>query len=368
MSSAPGHAPAGGTATTPARSLGRTLAALAEPRRAGPIVLACAALLFAEWLASADLRAVAADAGLLALFVLLGPHGYVALGTRSGAGAALYALAGGALVVGYAAVLFGALGLAWTYVIDPGALGALVVLFLVGGWGLGRDVLLEERALVGEAEAERAALLLERKALEAQAHALRAEQNALLALRAQLDPHFLFNTLNAIAEWCATDPKVAEAALLRLSRLLRRMLDGTHRASWPLGTELELVGEVAEMFAIRDPSRYRFRRDLDPDLPPLEIPPMLLLPLVENAITHGPAAGHAGEVVLSARRRGDGVVVSIENPGAFTGRREGGRGIEMVEKRSRLAYGERATLSVSAVGERTRAELSLPGGAPVEAT
>jgi LytS/YehU family sensor histidine kinase len=310
---------------------------------------------------------VLADGGLLVLFVLLGPHGYVALADRGGAFAVLYAILGGAVVMGYVALLFGALGLGWTYVIDPGALGALVVLFLVGGWGLGRDVLLEERADRSEAAAERAALLAEKKSLEAQAHALLAERNALLALRAQLDPHFLFNTLNAIAEWCATDPTVAEEALLRLSRLLRSMLDGTQRASWPLATELELVTELAALFSIRDASRYRFRRDADVALPSLEVPPMLLLPLVENAITHGPAAGHEGEVVLTARPAGEGVTLTITNPGAFSGRREGGQGIGMVEKRLRLAYGERAHLSVSAVGERTQAELVLPGGAPAEA-
>src|SRR5690606_2726574 len=97
--------------------------------------------------------------------------------------------------------------------------------------------------------------------------ALEAERAGLLALRANLDPHFLFNTLNAIAEWCREDPAVAEAATLKLASMLRTMLEGIRAPAWPLATELALVRALFELHAIRDRERYVFRVELPEPLP-----------------------------------------------------------------------------------------------------
>ena len=72
-----------------------------------------------------------------------------------------------------------------------------------------------------------------------------AEHAQLLALRSHLDPHFLFNTLNAIAEWCRSDGLVAEKAILQLSSMLRTMMTGIQETGWPLAKELELPQELA---------------------------------------------------------------------------------------------------------------------------
>ena len=120
------------------------------------------------------------------------------------------------------------------------------MLFLVGGWGLARDIELEAGF---SAERQRAERLAES-----------AERASLLALRAQLDPHFLFNTLNAIAEWCREDPAVAEAATLRLASMLRTMLTGIRSATWPLATEIALAQSLFDLYAIRDRARFRFRK------------------------------------------------------------------------------------------------------------
>lgn len=315
------------------------------PRRLVPLLAVLLALSWAEWWASHSVQALTLDALLFALFVLLAPASYRALSAHGTYGTLLYVLLGSGVVLGFGA-LVGALGMAWTYVIDPGSLGVLVVLFLVGGWGLGRDLLLEERA--------------EERTFAAERLALEVERNALLALRAQLDPHFLFNTLNAIAEWCRDDPAVAERATLRLAGMLRHMLEGVRRPTWPLDDELALVRALTELHAIRDPERHRFRlafpeRSLD-----VEVPPMLLLPLIENAITHGPSAGHEGEVEVSVRLEGDRLFITLDNPGAFAGRREGGHGLSMVEKRLELAYRGRASLTITAEGIRTHTALTLP--------
>lgn len=313
-----------------------------------PLAALTAALLSAEWIASRSVFALALDAALMAAFVALSPAAWRGLcAGREGAAAAR----GWALFVGLAAaVVVAILGLpplvgeAWTYVGDPRALGISIALFVVGGWGLGRDIELEREAARAHAQASR--------------RALEAEQAQLLAVRAHLDPHFLFNTLNAIAEWCREDPAVAERATLALAALLRRLFDALQRPTWTLADELELLQGLAGLYAIRDAERYVFH--LPEQTVAAEIPPLLVLPLFENAIKHGPAAGHDGLVSLEVAEDDGALLVTIENPGRYGGRREGGRGLEMVERRLALTYGDRASLVVEGRDGRTRATLAVP--------
>jgi sensor histidine kinase YesM len=357
-------------------------------RRALPLGLVGIALLSAEWIASGSWLAVVVDLALLVLFVLFAPWLWRRLcapsdhdaSTNRGAGRGMGRSDVGRRDVGrgdvgrrdvgrgalgwlgfvlVAAFLVGAVlavpplvSGTWTYVGDPNAFGLLVALFVVGGWGLGRDIELERGVLAERARAERLAALAE----QAQ---LLAEQAQLLALRAQLDPHFLFNTLNAIAEWCRQDAVVAERATLQLASLLRRLFDALRRPTWHLSDELALIAELTALYATRDAERYRFEIDVDAGAP-LELPPLLLLPLVENAIKHGPAAGHDGAVKITIVRDERVLTVTVENPGAFRGRREGGTGLATLERRLALAWGERATLSIGAEGDRTRATLVVP--------
>lgn len=333
------------------------LRALGETRRLVPLLGVLAALLVTEALATRSGLAIALDAGLFALFALVAPGAYRALSPRGGVGLAIYTSIGLTAVLGFGA-LVSLVRASWTYVIDPGSLLVLVVLFLVGGWGLGRDMELEARA-------EARALEAERNALAAQRNALMAEQNALLAQKAQLDPHFLFNVLNAIAEWCRHDPAIAEAATLKLASMLRSVLDGVRAPSWPLATEIALARQLADLYAVRDRSLYRFRFELPDPVPAIEVPPLLLLPMVENAITHGPGAGHEGEVSIRLLAEGAGARLVVENGGPYRGRREGGSGLAILERRLALAYPAGASFVIRAEGEGTIAELVLPAHAGV---
>ncbi|HEY8430643.1 MAG TPA: histidine kinase [Sandaracinaceae bacterium] len=328
-----------------------TLAALLAARRAVPLALVLAAAMTAEWLEARSPAWVAIDVALFAVFCLVVPYAW----RRACTGRAGLAWIGGtivylaivmAIVYGFGLALPRALSLGYSYVLDASGLPVVAALFAVGGWALGRDIELEAGIA---AERDRAGRL-----------AIEAERAELLALRANLDPHFLFNTLNAIAEWCREDPLVAEKATLELASMLRTMLEGIRAPSWPLDKELSLARALLELHAIRDRSRYAFRVDAPEPLPEARVPPMLLLPLVENAITHGPAAGHEGEVVLAVRAEDARLVVEIENPGRYAGRRAGGQGIAMVERRLALAYGDAARLELRGEGARTRAALTLP--------
>ncbi|MEM7678969.1 MAG: histidine kinase [Myxococcota bacterium] len=219
-------------------------------------------------------------------------------------------------------------------------------LFWVAGYGLGRDIDLERRWLTSHRRA---------RALAAQ-----AEHAQLLALRAHLDPHFLFNTLNAIAEWCREDPEVAERALMDLSDLLRRVLVGVRAPTWPLANELDLVRRLFELHLIRDPGRFTL--SWPSRIPDGHVPPMLLLPLAENAMTH--SRRHRGEVRLSVERRDHRIRVEIANPGQFSGRRPGGEGIAITERRLQLAFGGQARLHIQGDQDRTRAIVEWPDEVP----
>lgn len=219
-------------------------------------------------------------------------------------------------------------------------------LSLVGGYGLGRDIDLERRWRDAHDRAEGLA-----KA---------REQAQLLAIRAQLDPHFLFNTLNAIAEWCREDAEIAERALLDLSSLLRSVLGGIKAEAWRLADEVEIVAKLFALHGIREPGAFTVELDVAPEVRDAAVPPMLLLPLAENAMTHGPRRGHQGQVTLRAWAADGALHVELTNPGAFAGRRPGGEGLKMVEDRLALAAPEAHHLDIRAEGDRTVVQVVLP--------
>lgn len=332
-----------------------TLRALLAPRRAIPLLLVGSTLLVSEWFTTRSWPAVGVDLGLFLAFCAIAPGAWRWL--CAGESRGVRALATHAAYVVVVALTVGLLGLAlppvfgsaWTYVVEPSSFGMLLVLFLVGGWGLGRDIELERGYTSERRRAERMAL--------------EAERAQVLALRAQLDPHFLFNTLNAIAEWCRENPAVAEAATLQLASTMRMVLDGIQRPTWPLARELDLLRSLMKLYQVRDSDRYVLEEHIPDPVPDLPVAPMLLLPLLENAITHGPAAGHGGAVKLRVVEHRHVVLVEIVNPGRFGGRRAGGQGIAIVERRLSLTYGSDAVLRIAGEGDCTVARVELPRGA-----
>ncbi len=330
-----------------------TLRSLAAPRRAVPLALVGASLWSTEWFASRSTSAVFVDAVLMVLFCALAPALWRSLFARPLPSLAhhlaawgLYTAASAAVVVVAGVLLPPRVGLPWTFVTEPRSLGVLVALFLAGGWGLGRDIELEATA---DRERARAAKL-----------AVDAEHAQILALRAQLDPHFLFNTLNAIAEWCREDPVVAERAVLDLAALLRAVFDALQTPGWPLSREVALLRQLAALYSTRDAGRYRFRFEVDAAAIERDIPALVLLPLFENAIKHGASAGHDGDVVMQVRAQDGDAVVSIENPGAFGGPRDGAQGLASVERRLVLAYGEGTRAVFTSTDATTRVTVRLP--------
>ena len=323
------------------------------PRRLVPVLLLVAPLLLAQWAFERTRWAVAVGVLMCLSFWLLGPWLYRWLVSRSPLPgyirAARLVLLGlvGLLAVGVIGHMTPqVLGLGPTFLTVWPSLLVAAGLFVVGGWGLGRDIDLEEQLDVASCRAEEAGR--------------QAEQAQLLALRAHLDPHFLFNTLNAIAEWCRQDGKIAEQAILRLSSMLRTVLDGVRAERWPLAREIELTTTLFDLYHVRDAKRFTVELKVVDPLPPVMVPPMILLPLAENAMTHGPEAGHNGTVRLTVFARDHRLTVRIENPGPFQGPRNGGHGLDMIRRRLVLAYGDAATLSITGKEGVTTAEVTVP--------
>lgn len=351
--------------TNASRSIGLfggTLRALLVPRRLLPVLVVATPLLVAQVVLSPDPLAGPIGLALCASFWLTAPFAYrwlFPLDDKSNRTFRLvrfgvYVVFGIAIVFVVGGIVPELLGMRITFLTDRWSLLVSCALFLVGGWGLGRDIEFEQSLTK---TMERAAALAREK-----------ERAELLALRSHLDPHFLFNTLNAIAEWCRDDGLAAERGILELARMLRSILEGTKGAAWPITRELELVRSLFELHLIRDPTLYTLEWDVPPNLGSIEMPPLLLLPIAENALTHGPLRGARGPLRLEVSEDDESVTIAIENAGAFGGRRAEGQGLSLIERRLELAYEGRAFFEIGNAGTepRTRATLVLPKHHSVE--
>jgi two-component system sensor histidine kinase AlgZ len=329
---------------------------LLEPKRLFPILIVCAPMMLIQWRYSRDVLGAPLAGMMCVAFVLVAPLSWRVLfpeGLDLGHGAIrlfLYAAIGAGVVLVIGKVIPDELKMRPTLFTARPSLAVCCALFLVGGWGLGRDIGME------------ASLVRERSRADTMAR--EAEHAQLLAIRSHLDPHFLFNTLNAIAEWCREDGEVAERAVLQLSQILRAVLAGVRAPSWSLGSELGLVRDLFALHLLRDPTLFTLDWDAPSPLPALPVLPMILLPIAENAVKHGPASGHRGVIRFRVRVDGDHVAVTMENPGAYAGPRAGSEGLPTVQRRLQLAYGGGASLTIDGEGERTRVVIELPRTGP----
>lgn len=188
----------------------------------------------------------------------------------------------------------------------------------------------------------------------------------LTALQAQLNPHFLFNSLNTVTVLVRDGDKAAATRVIeQLSDVLRRTLSRTQANEVALHDELELVRQYLSVEQARFSDRLRPEFDVDPATLAAAIPSFALQQLVENAVRHGIARrSDAGRLVVTARRDGDMLELSVQDDGA--GLREDaapakGHGIENTRERLRTLYGDRASLILGAASPQgTIARLRIP--------
>ena len=201
----------------------------------------------------------------------------------------------------------------------------------------------------------------EREHLEAQLSATRLQM-----LNMQLQPHFLFNTLNTIAEMVHEDPEKADAMIAGLSDLLRRTLDLGAAADITLAEEIDLVTRYVDIQRARFGDRLQVRIAMDDKVAGARVPALLLQPLVENAITHGLAARlDAGRIDIDAALHGAEVVIDVTDDGNGVAETAAGKperiGLGNTRARLQAAYGDRARLDLApAPGRGTRVRVVIP--------
>lgn len=172
----------------------------------------------------------------------------------------------------------------------------------------------------------------------------------LAALRSQLDPHFLFNTLHAVSALVERDPRGVRRMIARLSELLRMTLEGRREQEIPLREELDFLDRYLEIMLIRFQGRLEIEKRIDPRLDDALVPNLVLQPLVENAIQHGVAKIEGvGRIEIVARLDGSTVVLSVLDNGP--GRAESStpaEGIGLGNTRERLVqlYGADQSLTL----------------------
>ena len=168
------------------------------------------------------------------------------------------------------------------------------------------------------------------------------------ALRAQINPHFLFNTLNAIAALVERDPAGVRRMIARLGELLRHTIDSRGAAMVPLRDEIEFLRRYIEIMEIRFQGRLRIEINMDAATLDVRVPSLILQPIVENALEHGASrAVGEGLIEIASRLSGDRMIVSVRDNGPGV-REEGAAGVGMSNTRARLEqlYGARASLSL----------------------
>jgi sensor histidine kinase YesM len=189
----------------------------------------------------------------------------------------------------------------------------------------------------------------------------------LSALRLQIQPHFLFNAMNAAAEHVHTDPELADAMLVNLGRLLRTSLESTGRPELPLAQELEHVRLYLEVERLRHGPRLAVDYRVPAELEHALVPSFLLQPLVENAVRHGvETRSQPSRIEVAARRAGGLLELEVSNdvgPPRRAPARRGGIGLSNLLQRLERLHGAAATLELilpGVVAGRARVLVRLP--------
>ncbi len=198
-----------------------------------------------------------------------------------------------------------------------------------------------------------------RQALESQIAQRDAE---LRALRAQVDPHFLFNSLNSVVALIGPDPDKAREMCQLLADFLRDSLTLGSVARIPLQREVALAEQYLRIEHVRFGRRLDVLADVRAEAASVLVPPLILQPLVENAVRHGIATClEGGRIEIAATRVGDHAVIVVTNPrDVDAGRRGTGFGQQIVRRRLLATFGGRALLTVEPTEAGYRASMTMP--------
>lgn len=197
---------------------------------------------------------------------------------------------------------------------------------------------------------------------EAKANIL-ARDSELKALKAQVNPHFLFNSLNSISALTSVDAKRAREMCILLADFLRATLGLGEKTAIPVSEELALIRSFLAVEKVRFGARMMVQEYVDPQALDCLVPPLLLQPLVENAVNHGVSnLLDGGWIKLEIRAVKDGLVLQVENNfDRDTPPRKGtGTGLRNVRQRLETRYGHKATITLDNATDVFRVEMTIP--------
>jgi two-component system, LytTR family, sensor kinase len=191
------------------------------------------------------------------------------------------------------------------------------------------------------------------RAREAMALSAQLAEARLDALRMQIHPHFLFNTLHAISALVERDPAGVRRMIARLSELLRHTIDRRGSDEVPLREELDVLGRYIEIMKIRYQGRLEVELKVDDETLDARVPNLVLQPIVENALEHGAGrVSSGGRVEIAATRRGGVLVLTVcDNGPGLAGQESAGVGLANTRARLGQLYGEAASLTLAAGDE-----------------
>ncbi|HLS80128.1 MAG TPA: histidine kinase [Steroidobacter sp.] len=235
------------------------------------------------------------------------------------------------------------------------AIGTFPLLIFAGAIGVSLAVL--GHYLAGAFQRSRNA---ERRALELQVLAREAE---LKSLRAQLDPHFLFNSLNSVAALIGQDQAAARQMCFLMAQFFRKSLTLAREQAIPLAQEISLAETFLAIEKVRFGERLSTRLEIAADVREVAVPPLMLQPLVENAVHHGVAhLLEGGEVFVGARRSAGFLELVVSNPCDPDRPPSRGTGVGLANVRSRIETlcGHRASVDVDAGESRFTVSILLP--------
>jgi two-component system LytT family sensor kinase len=203
-------------------------------------------------------------------------------------------------------------------------------------------------------------------------HRLQEQEKLLLAakieaLKSQINPHFLFNTLTSISSLIRSQPDTARTLIVKLSALLRRLMR-SHQRFVTLREELESIDEYLDIEVARFDPKLQVQKEIDPGTIDVIVPSMILQPLVENSIKHGLARRMGpGTIVIRSRREQGRAVIEVEDDGMgfllerLDGPMASGIGLANVRERLRVIYGATYQLTLtSQPGQGTTARIEVP--------
>jgi two-component system LytT family sensor kinase len=206
---------------------------------------------------------------------------------------------------------------------------------------------------------------IERKLVDQEKALLQARMDALIS---QINPHFLFNTLNTISSLIRFDPDMARTVVLKLSNILRRRLKAQVHFS-PLQQELDFIDDYLDIEVVRfGRDKLQILREIDPATLDMVVPSMILQPLVENALRHGIAPKiEGGTITLRAQREKGRLLVEVIDDGVGISElrqseaQGSGIGISNVRERLKVVYGEDFTFKIdSQPGRGTAIRFEIP--------